>query len=90
MARLTMGAIRALSEKDLRTRLQEARSDLVKIRGEAGKGTIKKDSGNIRPMRRNVARMMTRLSEMRLEREAAGGGGRGGPAGKKADGGGEK
>ena len=68
MARKSMSAIRAMSEKDLRSRLQEARSDLVKIRGEAGRGTIKKESGNIRPMRRDVARMMTRLSEIRLER----------------------
>lgn len=72
MARKRMSAIRAMSEKDLRSRLQEARSDLVKIRGEAGRGTIKKESGNIRPMRRDVARMMTRLSEMRLERAGRG------------------
>ena len=68
MARKSMSAIRTMSEKDLRSRLQEARSDLVKIRGEAGRGTIKKESGNIRPMRRDVARMMTRLSEMRIEK----------------------
>lgn len=71
MARKRMSAIRAMSEKDLRSRLQEARSDLVKIRGEAGRGTIKKESGNIRPMRRDVARMMTRLSEIRLEKAGA-------------------
>lgn len=75
-----MSAIRGLGEKDLRARLQDARSDLVKIRGEAGKGTIKKDSGNIRPMRRNVARMMTRLSELRHERAAGRDGARGGGA----------
>ena len=81
MARKRMGAIRAMSEKDLRSRLQEARSDLVKIRGEAGRGTIKKESGNIRPMRRNVARMMTRLSEMRIEKA-----GRARKGGRAADG----
>ena len=87
---MKMSAIRGLGEKDLRARLQDARSDLVKIRGEAGKGTIKKDSGNIRPMRRNVARMMTRLSELRLERAAAGrDGARAGGAGG-ASGGNEK
>lgn len=69
-----MSAIRAMDEKDLRSRLQEARSDLVKIRAEAGRGTIKKESGNIRPMRREVARMMTRLSEIRLEKAGRGGG----------------
>lgn len=84
MARKSMGAIRAMSEKDLRSRLQEARSDLVKIRGEAGRGTIKKESGNIRPMRRDVARMMTRLSEIRLER--AGGKRAGGTKGRAAEG----
>ena len=83
-----MSAIRGLGEKDLRARLQDARSDLVKIRGEAGKGTIKKDSGNIRPMRRNVARMMTRLSELRLERAAGRDGARGGSGGGASGGGG--
>ena len=81
MARKSMSAIRAMSEKDLRSRLQEARSDLVKIRGEAGRGTIKKESGNIRPMRRDVARMMTRLSEMRIEKA-----GRSRKGGRAADG----
>ena len=85
MARKSMSAIRAMSEKDLRSRLQEARSDLVKIRGEAGRGTIKKESGNIRPMRRDVARMMTRLSEIRLER-AGGRDRRDGARGRAAEG----
>ena len=89
-----MSAIRSMSEKDLRARLQEARSDLVKIRAEAGRGTIKKESGNIRPMRREVARMMTRLSELRLERAdkraAAGGSGGSDSAAGPGGGGGAK
>lgn len=86
MARKSMSAIRAMSEKDLRSRLQEARSDLVKIRGEAGRGTIKKESGNIRPMRRDVARMMTRLSEIRLERAGRARQRRDGTRGRAAEG----
>ena len=74
MAHMRMKAIRALGESDLRTRLLESRSELSKIRTGAEKGTIKKKSGDVRPLRRDIARMMTRLSEIRNERTAAKGG----------------
>lgn len=74
MSRMRMKDIRALSEKDLHARLNDARSDLSKKLGEAASGTIRKKSGSIKPLRRDVARMMTRMSEIRIEREAGKGG----------------
>ena len=77
MSRMRMKDIRALDEKELRARLQESRSDLSKKLAEVAKGTIRKKSGTIMPLRRDVARMMTRMSEIRIEQEAKkkGGGG---------------
>ena len=86
MSRMRMKDIRALDEKELRARLQESRSDLSKKLDEVAKGTIRKKSGTIMPLRRDVARMMTRMSEIRIEQEAKkkGGGARAAAGGGRA------
>lgn len=65
MTRISMKTIRNLNEKDLRGRLQEARSELGRLKVDAAKGTLRKESGKLRPLRRDIARMMTRLGEMK-------------------------
>lgn len=67
MSRISMKTIKNLNEKDLRDKLQEARSELGKLKVDAAKGTLRKESGKLRPLRRDIARMMTRLSEMKNE-----------------------
>ena len=67
MSRMSMKTIRNLNEKDLKGKLQEARSELGKLKVDAAKGTLRKESGKLRPLRRDIARMMTRLSEMNNE-----------------------
>ncbi|MDX1533085.1 MAG: 50S ribosomal protein L29 [Nitrosopumilaceae archaeon] len=67
MTRMSMKTIRNFNEKDLRDKIQEARSELGKLKVDAAKGTIRKKSGNLRPLRRDIARMMTRLNEMKKE-----------------------
>ena len=64
MAKTKMKTIRELNEKDLRDRLQQARSELSKLKADASKGTLRKESGKLKPIRRSIARMMTRLNEM--------------------------
>ena len=64
MAKTKMKTIRELNEKDLRDRLQQARSELSKLKADASKGTLRKESGKLKPIRRSIARMMTRLTEM--------------------------
>jgi large subunit ribosomal protein L29 len=59
-----MKTIRELNEKDLKDRLQQARSELNKLKADASKGTLRKESGKLKPIRRSIARMMTRLNEM--------------------------
>ena len=60
-----MKTVRQLNEKDLNSKIQEARGELAKLRTESAKGTLRKKSGKIKPMRRDIARMLTRKREMR-------------------------
>ena len=65
MTRLSMKTIRELNEKDLKSKIQETRSELAKLRVDASKGTLRKESGKLRPLRHDIARMLTRLNEMK-------------------------
>ncbi|MDE0090453.1 MAG: 50S ribosomal protein L29 [Thaumarchaeota archaeon] len=79
MRRRSMAVIREYDRKELEGKIRETRGELAKLRVVATKGTLKKDSGRLRPIRRDIARMETRLSEIRMEEYAqsleAGGGG---------------
>lgn len=79
MRRRSMAVIREYDRKELEGKIRESRGELAKLRVVATKGTLKKDSGRLRPIRRDIARMETRLSEIRVEEyaqslEADGGG----------------
>lgn len=65
MTRISMKTVRELNENDLQERLQQLRSDLTKLKIESAKGTLRKESGKIKPLKRDIARIMTRLNEMR-------------------------
>lgn len=68
MTRFSMKTIRQLNEKDLKSKIQESRSELSKLRVDAAKGTLRKESGKLKPIRHDIARMLTRLNEMRKEK----------------------
>ena len=59
-----MKTVRAFNEKDLRDRIQQSKSELKKLLMESTQGTIRKKSGKIKPLKRDVARLLTRLTEM--------------------------
>jgi large subunit ribosomal protein L29 len=63
-----MKTIKQLNEKDLKSKIQETRSELGKLRIDASKGTLRKESGKLKPLRHDIARMLTRLNEMRKEK----------------------
>ena len=67
MTRLSMKTIRELNEKDIKSKIQETRSELAKLRVDGSKGTLRKESGKIKPLRHDIARMMTRLNEMKTK-----------------------
>lgn len=62
-----MKSIRELNETDLKSRLEQSRVELAKMRTDAAKGTLRKESGKIRSLRREIARMLTRLNEMKKQ-----------------------
>ena len=65
MARLKNKTIRELYEKDLDDRLKQARTELFKLRIESKKGTLRKESGKLKPLRKNIARMLTRINQLK-------------------------
>ena len=65
MARLKNKAIREMNEKDLYDRLKQIRADLFKLNVESKKGTLRKESGKLKPQRKNVARILTRINELK-------------------------
>ncbi len=67
MGRLKMKTVRELNEKDLKDKLQQMRSDLTKLRLDGAKGTLRKESGKLKPLRKNIARIKTRLNELKKE-----------------------
>tara|TARA_B100002003_G_scaffold90180_1_gene84233 strand:- start:309 stop:512 length:204 start_codon:yes stop_codon:yes gene_type:complete len=65
MVRLKNKAIKNMNEKDLQDRLKQIRTELFKLRVESKKGTLRKESGKLKPHRKNIARMLTRINELK-------------------------
>ncbi len=63
MTRASMKAIRNSDEKGLKNMIQEARGELLRLRISSAKGTLRKESGKLRPLRRDIARMLTGQAE---------------------------
>ena len=64
MTKISMKTVRKLNEKDLRSKILDNRTDLAKLRVDSSKGTLRKESGKLKPIRRNIARMLTQLNKM--------------------------
>ena len=67
MAMLKMKSIRELNEKDLRDRIVQMKTELSKLQTENAKGTIRKENGKIRKVKKEIARLMTRLNEVKKD-----------------------
>ncbi len=67
MTRISMKTIRELNEKDLRDKIQERKNELMKLTVSRSQGTLRKESGKLKPLRHDIARMMTRLNELGRE-----------------------
>ena len=65
MVRLRNKAIIEMNEKDLYDRLKQIRADLFKLNVESKKGTLRKESGRLKPHRKNIARILTRINELK-------------------------
>jgi large subunit ribosomal protein L29 len=67
MARLKLKTLREMNDQDLSDKLAELKTDLGKLQLEKSKGTPKKQSGNIRWLRRDIARMKTIMNERKAQ-----------------------
>ena len=62
MGRLKMKTVRELNEGDLKSRIEEMRTELSKLAVENAKGTLRKESGKINRVKKDIARLLTRLN----------------------------
>jgi ribosomal protein L29 len=67
MKRLRTSELSKLSKEDLVTRLNSLRSELSTLRSKAARGTLKKELGEIKTVRRNIARIFTALNAQKSE-----------------------
>ena len=65
MGHLKNKTIKEFNEKDLQDRLKQVRTELFKLRVESKKGTLRKESGKLKPLRKDVARILTRMNEVK-------------------------
>jgi ribosomal protein L29 len=63
MAQLKAMELRKQEAEKLRQTLFDLRSELSKLRGGAQRGLVKKDVGNIRRIRRDIAKVLTVMHE---------------------------
>lgn len=68
MARLKLKTLRDMNDQDLADKLSELKADLAKLNLERSKGTLKKQTGNIKWLKRDIARMMTLLNERKAKK----------------------
>ena len=65
---MKLKTIREFNDEDLDAKLTELKAQLSKLRSEGAKGTLKKDTGSIRWIRRDIARIMTISKERELKK----------------------
>lgn len=68
MTRISTKTIKQLNDKDLKSKIQESRGELAKLRVDASKGTLRKESGKLKPIRKDIARMLTQLNERKKQK----------------------
>ncbi|HEY9387941.1 MAG TPA: 50S ribosomal protein L29 [Nitrososphaeraceae archaeon] len=68
MARLKLKTLQEMNNNDLSEKLSELKVELLKLRSERAKGTLKKDTGSVKWIRRDIARILTILNEREVEK----------------------
>jgi len=64
--KLKSDELRKLNDEELQGKLFELRAELVKLKSAAARGTLKKETGKIRAIRRAIARIITIMNERKL------------------------
>jgi ribosomal protein L29 len=63
MKKIKSKELSELSREDLIKRLNDLRTELSKLRSAAARGTLKKELGEIKSVRRNIARVLTVMNQ---------------------------
>ena len=66
MGRVKLKTLREMNDNDLSDKLFELNTELAKMRSEGAKGTLKKQTGNIKWLRRDIERIMTLQNERKV------------------------
>ena len=69
MARVKLNTIREMNDQDLSNKLAELKADLAKMQLEKSKGTLKKQTSNLRWLKRDIARMKTIQNERKVSQK---------------------
>jgi large subunit ribosomal protein L29 len=72
MKRLETKDLQKLSHEDLIKKLNELRTEFSKLKSGAARGTLKKELGEIKTVRRNVARVLTAINSLSRSKETTG------------------
>ncbi len=72
MTKLKVSELRKMDEKELQAKAQEVRSELLRLRSASARGTLRKESGKIRSLRRTLARILTVLREKSASKKEEG------------------
>lgn len=67
MGRMKLKTLREFNAEDLKSKLVELKGDLSKLKSESAKGTLKKETGKIKWIRRDIARIHTILNEKEIK-----------------------
>jgi large subunit ribosomal protein L29 len=67
MKQLKTTELTALSDEALTKRLNELRTELSRLRSAAARGTLKKELGEIKTVRRNIARILTSMNSRKRQ-----------------------
>lgn len=71
MKRLKTEELSKLSESELVKKINDMGSELSMLRSKAGRGTLKKERGEIKSIRRNIARALTAQNDRRRSKPAS-------------------
>jgi large subunit ribosomal protein L29 len=58
-----------MNDQDLSNKLAELKADLAKLQLEKSKGTLKKQTSNLRWLKRDIARMKTIQNERKVSQK---------------------
>tara|TARA_B100000315_G_C14360118_1_gene488057 strand:- start:270 stop:485 length:216 start_codon:yes stop_codon:yes gene_type:complete len=70
MKNLKNSELLKLKTKDLEEKLMDLRKEKSELISSAGRGTLKKESGSLKPIKRNIARILTVMNGRLEESES--------------------